>query len=345
MRSAIELGPVEAGEEAGSDISCPMANYSAALNLINTLLQRGGRYPNAMRNRFNGLHITRETVETVSVVQLPSDTPLKQGVNESTLPAFRGVVKYSGSTGSQRGTNPGFTLLELLVVVAIIVMLAAMLLPSLIHSKDQAKRIVCANNLRQLSLATHLYWDDNANNCFRYNGGLTNYGQLYWFGWLGPGTEGERAFDISQGVLFPYLKGRGVELCPSLNYLLAQFKLKATGASYGYGYNRLLSGTNNSPPIKAGQILHPADLCLFADAAQINTWQAPASPQNPMIEEWYYVDSTPDPPNGHFRHGRKANVGFCDAHVALENPVPGSIDPRLASQFVGRLRPEILQLP
>ena len=64
-----------------------------------------------------------------------------------------------------------------------------------------------------------------------------------------------------------------------------------------------------------------------------------------MIEEWYYVDSTADPPNGHFRHGRKANVGFCDAHVALEKPVPGSIDPRLPSQFVGRLRPEILQLP
>ena len=35
--------------------------------------------------------------------------------------------------------------------------------------------------------------------------------------------------------LYPYLQGRGIEICPSLNYLSAQFKLKATGAAYGYG--------------------------------------------------------------------------------------------------------------
>ena len=83
----------------------------------------------------------------------------------------------------------------------------------------------------------------------------------------------------------------------------------------------------------------------MADAAQVNTWQAPASPSNPMLEEWYYIDNSTDQPNGHFRHGQKANAAFCDGHVDLEKFVLGSIDPRMPSQFVGRLRPEILTLP
>jgi prepilin-type processing-associated H-X9-DG protein len=84
---------------------------------------------------------------------------------------------------------------------------------------------------------------------------------------------------------------------------------------------------------------------LFADAAQVNDFQAPASPANPMLEEWYYVDTNTDYPNGHFRHDQKANVVFCDGHVDSEKPVPGSMDPRLPSQYVGRLRPEILVVP
>ena len=64
-----------------------------------------------------------------------------------------------------------------------------------------------------------------------------------------------------------------------------------------------------------------------------------------MLEEFYYVDNTPQPPNGHFRHAQKAMVVFCDGHVAAEKFVPGSLDRNLPSQFVGRLRPEILPAP
>jgi prepilin-type processing-associated H-X9-DG protein len=151
-------------------------------------------------------------------------------------------------------------------------------------------------------------------------------------------------YDATQGALFPYLKGRGVELCPSFDYSSPQFKPKATGPTYNYGYNWFLSAGAGKPPINLNRILGPVSTALFADAAQVNTWQAPASQSNPMLEEWYYVDDS-DPANGHFRHRYKANVAFCDAHVALENPAPDSIDANMPSQFVGRLRTEILTLP
>ena len=106
-----------------------------------------------------------------------------------------------------------------------------------------------------------------------------------------------------------------------------------------------------APPVKTSQIKRPAEIALYADAAQINDFQDPASPDNPLLEEWYYLDVNTNftgggyYPNGHFRHAQRANVTFGDGHVDLEKMLPGSQDPRLANQHVGQLRPEILRLP
>lgn len=253
---------------------------------------------------------------------------------------------------ARRHRRSAFTLIELLVVIGVLGLLSALLLPALARSKQAAARAVCESNLRQLAVATQLYWNDNAGRSFPYYLGLTDHGALYWFGWIDNSRpEGQRPFDLSRGVLYPYLNGSDVRLCPSPVWNSPEFKRKGTNVIFSYGCNSFVFGGPARQPVNASRILRPADTALFADAAQVNDFQPPASPSHPMFEEWYYLDlqtnygSPRNYPNGHFRHGQKANVGFADSHVALESPVPGSLDPRLPDQFIGQLRPEILLLP
>lgn len=250
-------------------------------------------------------------------------------------------ARHAGPAGRK---DSGFTLVELLVVLAMVGLLTALLLPALSQGKTAARRIQCVSQLRQLGLATRLYWSDHEGRAFRYMSGATNGGLVYWFGWIESyrgGNEGKRAFDGTQGVLYPYLQGQGVTLCPSLDYLDARFKLKASGAAYGYGYNLLL-GPGWGVLVQVDNLPRPVETVLFADAAQVNDFLAPASPENPLLEEFYYVNDREA--TAHFRHQEKANVVFMDGHVGAEKPLAGSMDRRLPQAKVGRLRPELFRM-
>ena len=96
------------------------------------------------------------------------------------------------------------------------------------------------------------------------------------------------------------------------------------------------------PPQRISRAARPVDLAVLADAAQVNTFQPPASPEHPMLEEFYYVSTNRNEATAHFRHAQRANAVFADGHIATEKMSPGSLDQNLPAQSVGRLRAEIL---
>lgn len=114
-------------------------------------------------------------------------------------------------------TPNGFTLVELLVAIAIIGILAALLLPALTRSKEKANRAVCLNNQKQLGLAWQMYADQSSGNMasndwsFR-NGGVVESPAGSW-------VTGNAALDtnvatLTAGSLYPYIKATQVYRCP-----------------------------------------------------------------------------------------------------------------------------------
>lgn len=67
------------------------------------------------------------------------------------------IAGYMTTRAHRDSRSPAFTLIEILVVVAIITLLVAILLPSLRRAREQARRTRCLANLHSLSLAWHDY--------------------------------------------------------------------------------------------------------------------------------------------------------------------------------------------
>lgn len=89
----------------------------------------------------------------------------------------------------------GFTLFELLIVIATIGVLAAILLPALARGRESVRRASCLNNLAQLGTILHIYATEHG-------------GQLPWSGGAGDGT-------CLLGLIGDYTREPGIFVCPS----------------------------------------------------------------------------------------------------------------------------------
>src|SRR5262245_11544581 len=116
-----------------------------------------------------------------------------------------------------------FTMIELLTVVAIIMILAGMLLPTLAKTKAKGHSVSCLNNLRQLQFASIQYASDEKDALPANQWSVVNWqddcpegGQTTADSWvLGFATTDKDTWNIQNGSLFPYVNAAAAYHCPS----------------------------------------------------------------------------------------------------------------------------------
>ncbi len=212
------------------------------------------------------------------------------------------------------GSSPrAFTLVELLVVVAIVAILAGMLLPALSKANSKAKGIACLNNLRQLSLAWQSYADDNR-------------------GWLAPNeASGEVSLpgswihgdaktdpsprNIEAGCLFPYNRSIAIYRCPSDRSRvrgrpqLPRFRSIAMGT----GVAHLNPDKIPRPVYRQDQFLNPApanaSVFLDEDAWSIQNGALGIEPSGTGVAQFWNLPAS--------RHNRAGVLAFADGHAEV----------------------------
>jgi prepilin-type N-terminal cleavage/methylation domain-containing protein/prepilin-type processing-associated H-X9-DG protein len=248
-------------------------------------------------------------------------------------------MKTAQKRPASREIQRAFTLMELLVVISIIAILAALLLPALSAAKQRAKSAGCLNNLKQIILATKLYLDDNRGAMVPL---WVEQGAPGWPSW----TYDPATFVVQKSTylwwpdkyrLDNFIPSQPAFSCPALtqNAIDAHGQSASTNYTLGIGmnypeYGRVTPAAGNSDPVYAsaseGQVGNPEQSIVFADAGFItnpdddyDSWvEQPATgctyfrvPSD--TADYNKVDFTRSVP----RHGKRVNAAFFDGHATL----------------------------
>jgi prepilin-type N-terminal cleavage/methylation domain-containing protein len=171
------------------------------------------------------------------------------------------AMGFVSSTGPQ--PRQAFSLVELLVVIALVALLAALLLPTLGESKEKAPAIQCLGNLPQRGLAYRMYADDNRDFLPRRGQGVQVLFQIDrpedWFNALPPYFGLASFQQLVNTSNHPVAHTQSVFICPGANN---------PGEEYFFPYGM---NTNRSPwflPVatKFAEVVQPASVVAMADA-------------------------------------------------------------------------------
>lgn len=211
----------------------------------------------------------------------------------------------------------GFTLLELLAVIATIAILASLLLPVLTKAKVRAHRTQCLSNLHQLGFAWEMYHSDN-------NGRLAesypvNNPNVWVQGDMTKAADAVNLDLIREGKLFPYAPTVSQYRCPTDRGTLIDNRRVATVRSYS------MNGFMGARDVALGPIPSTAaDYVLFyAKDSEIprpsQLWVLLDEDERSINDGFFITD-----PNGRLwvdfpaisshRHGYSFSLNFADGH-------------------------------
>ena len=211
-----------------------------------------------------------------------------------------------------------FTLVELLVVLGVIALLAALVLPALSKGKQTALSAACRNNLKQLQTGFLSYGHDNydlfPSNNYVYAANLDVL--VLGASW----APGNALLDLStsnleQGSIFPYVPAAAVFHCPAdrsttLNPATGALQPRVRSYSMNIWLNSLLepNGARSLGEITGKPL---SDVFVFIDTHQDSIGDAAFGiyQSNTRLVANYWLDTPAD------RHRQGANLSFLDGHV------------------------------